>query len=69
MLKMKIICLDLISPEFLLWALTPPGYFKNCILGVRVIKTKKLVGFILGIPVKMHVIILFNIKIKYKIKN
>jgi len=38
------------SVAFLRWALTPPGYLKEWIVGVRVIKNKKLVGFISGIP-------------------
>jgi glycylpeptide N-tetradecanoyltransferase len=43
------------SPAFLRWALTPPGYYKNWIIGVKLIKTGNLVGFISGIPVHMHV--------------
>jgi len=39
------------SKEFLRWALTPPGYYQDWIFGVRVIKSKKMVGFITGIPV------------------
>jgi glycylpeptide N-tetradecanoyltransferase len=42
------------SREFLLWALTPPGYFKDWHIGVRVVKNKKLVGFITGIPCHVH---------------
>ena len=38
------------SIEFLRWALSPPGYIKEWIVGVRVAKNKKLVGFISGIP-------------------
>jgi len=34
--------------------LTPPGYYKDWHIGVRVIKSKKLVGFITGIPVHIH---------------
>lgn len=41
------------SKEFLRWALTPPGYYKDWIVGVRVTKSKKLVGFISGILVHM----------------
>lgn len=41
------------SKEFLKWALTPPGYYKDWIVGVRVIKSKKLVGFISGVLVHM----------------
>jgi len=42
------------SKEFLKWALTPPGYFPEWHIGVRVSKNKKLVGFITGIPVHVH---------------
>ncbi len=44
------------SIPFLRWALEVPGYFKDWIVGVRVIKNKKLVGFISGIPVTMNVV-------------
>lgn len=43
------------SIAFLRWALTPPGYVKEWIIGVRVTKNKKLVGFISGIPVNVTV--------------
>lgn len=43
------------SREFLKWALTPPGYKKEWMLGVRGGKNNKLYGFISGIPVKMMV--------------
>lgn len=43
------------SISFLRWALTPPGFIKEWIIGVRVIKNKKLVGFISGIPVNVSV--------------
>lgn len=43
------------SAEFLLWALTPPGYHKEWHIGVRVASTKKLVAFISGIPMKLKV--------------
>lgn len=43
------------SKEFLRWALTPPGYYQDWIFGVRVKKSKKMVGFITGIPVHVHV--------------
>lgn len=43
------------SVEFLRWALTPPGYKKNWLFGVRGGKKNKLFGFISGIPVKMSV--------------
>ena len=38
------------SDAFLAYALRPPGYEKEWIVGVRVIKTQKLVGFITGVP-------------------
>jgi len=38
------------SPEFLLWALTPPGYYPDMLLGVKSEKTGKLVAFISGVP-------------------
>lgn len=43
------------SREFLKWTLSPPGQFEDWLVGVRVTKTKKLVGFISGIPVHMRV--------------
>jgi glycylpeptide N-tetradecanoyltransferase len=39
------------SIEFLTWALTPPGYKTEWLVGVRGGKNKKLYGFISGIPV------------------
>ena len=39
------------SIEFLKWALTPPGYYKQWLFGVRGGKKNKLFGFISGIPV------------------
>lgn len=39
------------SIEFLQWALTPPGYHKEWLFGVRGGKKNKLFGFISGIPV------------------
>eukprot|EP00830_Metopus_es_P016235 TRINITY_DN4958_c0_g1_i3.p2 TRINITY_DN4958_c0_g1~~TRINITY_DN4958_c0_g1_i3.p2 ORF type:complete len:340 (+),score=73.22 TRINITY_DN4958_c0_g1_i3:125-1144(+) len=44
-----------IEARFLKWALTPPGYVKDWILGVRINKSKKLVGFISGVPSKIVV--------------
>ncbi|XP_006012294.2 glycylpeptide N-tetradecanoyltransferase 1 [Latimeria chalumnae] len=38
------------SPEFLLWALRPPGWLPQWHCGVRVASNKKLVGFISAIP-------------------
>ena len=43
------------SVAFMRWALATPGYYKEWIIGVRVIKNKKLVGFISGIPVTVVV--------------
>jgi len=40
------------SPDILRWAINPPGFEKDWVIGVRVSKNKKLVGFISGIPVK-----------------
>ncbi len=39
------------SVKFLQWALTPPGYNKDWIFGVRGGKKNRLFGFISGIPV------------------
>ncbi|XP_075437482.1 glycylpeptide N-tetradecanoyltransferase 1 isoform X2 [Ascaphus truei] len=43
------------SPEFLLWALRPPGWLPQWHCGVRVISSKKLVGFISAIPATVHI--------------
>jgi glycylpeptide N-tetradecanoyltransferase len=43
------------SPEFLHWALKPPGWQKEWHCGVRVAKSNKLVGFISAIPAKIKV--------------
>lgn len=43
------------SVKFLQWALTPPGYNKDWLFGVRGGKKKKLYGFISGVPVHMSV--------------
>eukprot|EP00400_MALV-I_sp_L67-5_P001116 gene1116-1085_t len=43
------------SIDFLMWALTPHGYIKDWHVGVRVSKSKKLVGMITGIPQRMRV--------------
>lgn len=43
------------SQDFLLWALTPPGYRNDFLFGVRSSKTKKLVAFISAIPAQMRV--------------
>ncbi|AFZ78944.1 N-myristoyl transferase, putative [Theileria equi strain WA] len=41
--------------EFLIWALTPPGYNKDWHIGVMVSSSKRLVGFITGIPVTLSI--------------
>ena len=43
------------SPEFLQWALKPPGFNKDWHLGVRVTKSRKLVGFISAIPAHVKI--------------
>ena len=40
---------------FLRWALNPPDYYKNWMVGVRGGKANKLFGFIAGIPVRVSV--------------
>ncbi|KAH9520312.1 Glycylpeptide N-tetradecanoyltransferase 2 [Bulinus truncatus] len=43
------------SPEFLQWALQPPGWLRDWHCGVRVNKSKKLVGFISGVPAHIKI--------------
>ncbi|MBN3312032.1 NMT1 tetradecanoyltransferase, partial [Atractosteus spatula] len=43
------------SPEFLLWALRPPGWLPQWHCGVRVVSNKKLVGFISAIPASIRI--------------
>mmetsp|Transcript_5270 Transcript_5270/g.13190 ORF Transcript_5270/g.13190 Transcript_5270/m.13190 type:complete len:452 (-) Transcript_5270:25-1380(-) len=43
------------SAEFLSWALQPPGFKPFWHLGVRVIKSRKLVAFISAVPAKIRV--------------
>lgn len=43
------------SPEFIHWALQPPGYLQDWHCGVRVSATGKLVAFISAIPATMKV--------------
>lgn len=43
------------SVPFLRWALTPPGYKPEWLVGVRAGKKKKLFGMITGIPVLMNI--------------
>ncbi|KAL5289973.1 NMT1 family protein [Megaselia abdita] len=38
------------QPEFIKWSLQPPGWRQDWHVGVRVVKSKKLVGFISAIP-------------------
>ena len=43
------------STTFLKWALTPPGYHKDWLVGIRDNKKNKLWAFISGIPVDMTI--------------
>ncbi|CAE7059276.1 unnamed protein product [Rhizoctonia solani] len=43
------------SAEFFAWALQPPGYHKDWLIGVRVSSNKKLIAFIAGVPLKLRV--------------
>ncbi|KAM6216202.1 glycylpeptide N-tetradecanoyltransferase 2 [Rhynchocyon petersi] len=43
------------SPEFLMWALRPPGWLPQWHCGVRVSSNKKLVGFISAIPANIRI--------------
>eukprot|EP00934_Nitzschia_sp_Nitz4_P001606 Nitzschia sp. Nitz4//scaffold118_size93875//19996//21357//NITZ4_004779-RA/size93875-augustus-gene-0.82-mRNA-1//1//CDS//3329533697//1606//frame0 len=43
------------SQDFLVWALTPPGYKAEFHLGVRAVASKKLVAFISGVPANIKV--------------
>ena len=43
------------SKEFLEWALTPPGYTNDLLLGVRASASKKLVAFISAVPANVRV--------------
>lgn len=43
------------SKEFLRWALCVPGQRKNWLVGVRVNETKKMVGFISAIPIRVRI--------------
>ena len=43
------------SPEFLAWALKPPGFLKEWHCGVRVSKSNKLVGFISAVPAHIRI--------------
>lgn len=43
------------STDYLRWCLKPPGWVKDWHIGVRVTKSKKLVGFISAIPAHVKV--------------
>ncbi len=43
------------TPEFLNWALKPPGYRKDWHVGVRVKSSGRLIGFIAGMPADLDV--------------
>lgn len=43
------------SREFLMWALTPPGYRQDFLFGVRSSSNQKLVAFISAVPAKLAV--------------
>ncbi len=43
------------SPDFLRWALTPPGYTQSFHLGVRLTKSNRLMAFISAVPAKVRV--------------
>jgi len=43
------------SPEFINWALQPPGWHKEWHCGVRVAKSNKLVGFISAVPAHIRI--------------
>ncbi|XP_055913122.1 glycylpeptide N-tetradecanoyltransferase [Eupeodes corollae] len=42
------------QPEFLKWSLQPPGWRQDWHVGVRVVKSNRLVGFISAIPSKLR---------------
>ncbi len=44
------------SPEFLQWALQPPGYFPEWIVGLEAVESKRLLALITGIPTRMNVL-------------
>ncbi|XP_035205823.1 glycylpeptide N-tetradecanoyltransferase 2-like [Stegodyphus dumicola] len=43
------------SPGFLKWALQPPHWQKQWLCGVRVVKSKKLIGFISAVPALIRI--------------
>ena len=43
------------SEDFLMWALTPPGHRTDFLLGVRAVKSKKLVAFISAVPAQARI--------------
>jgi len=44
------------SPEFLAWALQPPGWIREWHTGVRISKSNKLVGFISAVPANVRIV-------------
>lgn len=50
-----ILCRFDYSRDFLIWALTPPGFIQDWHVGVRNSKTGKLMGFITGVPADISV--------------
>uniref|UniRef100_A0A2K5LCK7 Glycylpeptide N-tetradecanoyltransferase n=1 Tax=Cercocebus atys TaxID=9531 RepID=A0A2K5LCK7_CERAT len=54
------------SPEFLLWALRPPGWLLQWHCGVRVSSNKKLVGFISAIPANIRIYDRYMFKLDHK---
>uniref|UniRef100_A0A2K6A3N0 Glycylpeptide N-tetradecanoyltransferase n=1 Tax=Mandrillus leucophaeus TaxID=9568 RepID=A0A2K6A3N0_MANLE len=55
------------SPEFLLWALRPPGWLLQWHCGVRVSSNKKLVGFISAIPANIRIYDRYMFKLDHAI--
>ncbi|KAL1222241.1 Glycylpeptide N-tetradecanoyltransferase 1 [Cardamine amara subsp. amara] len=43
------------SQKYLTWALHPPGHFRDWHIGVRDKKSRRLVGFISGVPARIRV--------------
>ncbi|GAA5878437.1 hypothetical protein JCM1840_002586 [Sporobolomyces johnsonii] len=43
------------APEFIEWALKPPGYVPDWHVGIRVAASGKLVGFISGVPLDLRI--------------
>ena len=56
------------SPEFLRWALLPPGFLQEWHVGVRAKKSKKMVGFISAVPATISIykkVCTLSIQLKY----